>query len=172
MARALLTGVVTAGGLVLGTAGAYSAVAYTAVLSAEREGARHERQLEAESSAQSELAQMLEQSEHATREMGSLLTQQRAAMLDTEKDLDSTRQRLHRLEEERREQEVAVADMEEQVAARRGVAADLQARLHARAETMAMLERSAAEARARAAGARAECNPLNHPLVQEYFSKK
>ena len=35
-----------------------------------------------------------------------------------------------------------------------------------------MLERAAAEARARAAAARAECNPLNHPLVQGYLSKK
>ena len=35
-----------------------------------------------------------------------------------------------------------------------------------------MLERAAAEARARAAAARAECNPLNHPLVQGYFNKK
>ena len=54
--------------------------AYTAVLSAEREGARHERQLEAESSAQSELAQTLAQSEHSAHEMGSLLTQQRTVM--------------------------------------------------------------------------------------------
>ena len=45
--------------------------------SAEREGARHERQLDAESSARSELASTLAQSEHAAQEMGSLLTQQR-----------------------------------------------------------------------------------------------
>ena len=51
--------------------------AYTAVWSAEREGARHERQLDAESSARSELASTLAQSEHAAQEMGSLLTQQR-----------------------------------------------------------------------------------------------
>ena len=50
------------------------------MLSAEREGARHERQLEAESSARSELAQTLAQSEHSAREMGTLLTQQRTVM--------------------------------------------------------------------------------------------
>ena len=54
--------------------------AYTAVWSAEREGARHERQLEAESSARSELASTLAQSEHAAQEMGSLLTQQRTVV--------------------------------------------------------------------------------------------
>ena len=54
--------------------------AYTAVWSAEREGARHERQLDAESSARSELASTLAQSEHAAQEMGSLLTQQRTVM--------------------------------------------------------------------------------------------
>jgi len=35
-----------------------------------------------------------------------------------------------------------------------------------------MLERAAAEAHMRATAARAEVNPLNHPLVQSYFGRK
>jgi aminoglycoside phosphotransferase (APT) family kinase protein len=52
--------------------------AYSAVLAAEREGARHERQLAAEGAARSELAESLGQSERSARELSELLAQQHA----------------------------------------------------------------------------------------------
>ncbi len=52
--------------------------AYSAVLAAEREGARHERQLAAEGAARNELAESLGQSERSARELSELLAQQHA----------------------------------------------------------------------------------------------
>lgn len=52
--------------------------AYSAVLAAEREGLRHERQLAAEGAARNELAESLGQSERSAHELGELLTQQHA----------------------------------------------------------------------------------------------
>lgn len=162
----------TAGGLLAAGAAVFGGQAYYQVWTAEQECRVYRRQSADHTRVIQESQVTIGQQEKQTEELFVKRHEQKKAVSKAEADVTETQQRLIKLEQQKEDLEQQLRETQEAVLAGKQRVEKLREEVQRRTEARTLAEKALAAANLHAQQARANANPLQHPLVKEYFGRR
>lgn len=160
------------GGLLAAGAVVFGGQAYYQVWTAEQECRVYKRQSADHSNVIEQSQSAIQQQEKQTEELFVTRREQQKAVSTAERGVTEAQQRLMKLEQEKEELDKQLRQTQEAVLAGKRKVENLREEVQRRTEARTLAEKALAAANLHAQEARANANPLQHPLVKEYFGRR